>query len=345
MDKIIKGLEPVGVDPGNHDVKGVTSKTLQYFPHALQPIVDFDATDARDNSSTFIVNGKPFAIGKQAERMAVGKLTGNARYTRDYVGVLAAIMLFKLLPESNDRLFLNMSFPPRDRDFRKDIIEAVKGKWDVVCRGARKKFTVVDAGAFSEPSAAFRHATYAFDGVHTQGSRELRHDLTLGLDLGGFTFDTQIFEDGKPDHQSGRSFTLGMMDMYEDLERQLRKDFKNSMRGVNDYPRAMLQEALRTGFYPRYGKDPLECQKQVDRTFTWMLGQIDTTVRQYYGSWDDYNCILLMNGGSAAIETRLVELLKRDGIFVSESQRENMRFSTAFGLLKSAKVLLEHGAI
>jgi hypothetical protein len=338
-------LKPVGIDPGNNDIKGSTSEHFDHFPHALSPVYDFNPIEARDNPHIFLVNGEPVVIGRQAERQTVGKLTGNARYTRNYVGTLAAIMLFKLLPESHDSLFLNMSFPPRDRDYRPDIIEAVKGKWDVVCMGARKKFTVIEAGAFSEPSAAFRHATLAFDGVHTQGAHQLRKDLTIGVDLGGFTLDTQIFEDGKPDHNSAQSFTLGIMDLYDDLERQLRRDFKAQMRGVNDYPRHMLQEALRTNQYPRRGTDPLNCKKQVDQSFTWLLNQIDTVVRQYYGSWNDYNAILLMNGGSAAIEKRVRESVNHTSIHVAEMERENMRYCTSFGLLKIARALINNGGI
>ncbi len=333
-------LEPVGIDTGNSDIKGSTSKMCTFYPHALQRITDYDERDARGNPNIFIVNGTPYAIGRQAERISVGKLAGNARYTRDYVGVLAAIMLYRIFEDDRHNLLVNMSYPPRDRDYRSDIVEAVKGKWDVTSMGVRKRFSVIEAGAFSEPSAAFRHATYAFDGIHTHGPIALRKDVTLGLDLGGFTFDVQIFEEGKPDHLSARSFTLGVMDMYEDLERQLRKDFKAEMRGTNDYSREFLQEALRTNQYPRRGGQPLPCKSQVEQSFNLVLNQMTTVIQQYYGSWFDYSALLLMNGGTASVERRFRDAIEHTGIHVSEMERENMRFSTAFGLLKIGKALL-----
>lgn len=340
-----KKLEVVGIDKGNNKIKGCWSGRAFEFPHALHKIVDYDESQAISNPNIFVVNGTPYAIGRQAERMSVGKLTGNARYSKEYSGVLDAIMLYKLFDESRDDLYVLGSYPPRDKNFRDDICAATKGRWEVTCMGARKKFRVVEAKAMSEPSAAFRHATYAWDGIHKHGPKVFQTGLCLGIDLGGFTLDLMIFEGGKPDHFSAGSFSVGVMDIMDDLERQLRRDFKKEMQGYNDYPRAFLEEALQTYEYPRKGAKNLPCKNQVDAAFTSTLNQMSTLVQERYGGWNDYDALILMNGGSAAIEARFREAVSHTSIHVSEMERGVMQYSTAYGLMKAGKALQAKGMI
>lgn len=335
-------------DLGNADEKFSTSECFDKFPHALQEINQTEFREIKSSGemtpSMFVVNGVPYEVGAQAERRGVERYQGNARYTRDYYGVIAAIGAFKVIPdEKSDVMFIG-SYPPKDRGYMPLIHESVVGEWVVEGQGVTKKFRVVDAKTFSEPISAYRHAVMDYDGIHFRGEPALRKGDVLCVDVGGFTTDLTVFVNGIPDPQSARSFTDGIITVLEGVEKAMFAVFAGELQGKNGLSRARLSEALVTGKYKLGGRQPLDVKKIVNEEFNLFLNKIMKMGSRYQG-WDDFESILLANGGGAAIEKRFRDAVDHTSIFVSEQERAKMAFSTCWGLLKSATLLKNAGKL
>jgi hypothetical protein len=343
-----KQVKILAGDIGNAWEKFSTFERSEAFPHALQeiPLSDYQASlkTGEPMPSVFVVNGIPYEVGAQAERKGVEKYHGNARYVPEYYGAIAAIGAFSVFEDDKADIFYFGSYPPKDRDYIENIQESVKGRWTVINQGVKKQFNFVDARAFSEPVSAYRHAVLDFDGVHFRGDRALRKGETLVIDPGGFTTDLTVFVDGIPDRDSGRSYTRGIIDVIEDLESALRGMYKSELQGVNRLHRQKLQEALITNKYRLGGKSPLNCKVQVNECFNAYMNEVVKMVGRYEGL-GSFDSILLCNGGGAAIEARFREWADHDSVFVSEQERKNMMYSTAWGLLKQARVLQVQGKL
>lgn len=335
-------------DLGNAWEKFSTYDRSECFPHALQEIgLNEYAALIKANEpmpGVYVVNGTPYEIGLEAERRGVEKYQGNARYIPDYYGVLMAIGAFKTIGEEKADVFFFGSYPPKDRDYIDRIKESVMGRWTVVNEGVKKQFNVIDARAFSEPIAAYRHAILDFDGVHYRGDKALRKGLSLVIDPGGFTTDLTIFSDTIPVRDSGKSHVKGIVDVTESLEAALRSAFGDELFGMNTLRRDKLQEALVTYKYRLGGRNPLNCKKQVNECFNMYLNDIVKMVGRLNG-FSEFDAILLCNGGGAAIEARFRDAVEHNAIYTSEQQRENMMYSTSWGLLKQARVLEAQGKL
>lgn len=335
-------------DLGNAWEKFSTYDRSECFPHALQEIrlSEYESLikTGEPMPGVFVVNGTPYEIGLEAERRGVEKYQGNARYIPDYYGVLMAIGAFKTIADDKADVFFFGSYPPKDRDYIDRIKESVMGRWTVVNQGVKKQFNVINASAFSEPVAAYRHAILDFDGMHYRGDKALRKGDVLVIDPGGFTTDLTVFTDTIPERDSGKSHVKGIVDVTEALESALRASFGDDLFGINQLRRDRLQEALVTNKYRLGGRNPLNCKKQVNECFNIYLNDIVKMVGRLNG-FSAFDAILLCNGGGAAIEARFRDAVEHDGIFTSESNRENMMYSTAWGLLKQARVLEAQGKL
>jgi len=116
------------LDAGNLIIKGKIAKREQgeiAFPHALQQLTESEyqkiLVRARTNGSAkdyIRVNGTPYVIGGSAEGHGlVSKRSGAARYTRDYYGVLTAIVLAQVYGLGRE-LAVFCSYAPGDVKYR-----------------------------------------------------------------------------------------------------------------------------------------------------------------------------------------------------------------------------------
>jgi hypothetical protein len=116
------------LDSGNSIIKAKIARREQgevAFPHALRPLTENEYTNILARASVsglspdyVRVNGKPYVVGKSAERHGhVTQRTGTARYTSDYYGVLFHAALGCHYDRGRE-VSVFAIHPPRDVKFR-----------------------------------------------------------------------------------------------------------------------------------------------------------------------------------------------------------------------------------
>lgn len=340
----------MALDAGNAQIKVVTDQTEGYFPHALKKmsgseVEAFSLRSDSTNEQIFIVNGVYYAIGEQAMRNGSGAvLLGEARYTREYYGVLAAIAAFHGFPASTRNIFLYGSHTPKDVIYRDDLINAVLGKWDVQCQSVKKSFNVVRAMGYDEPAGAFRHATLSEDGLSRRGQKQLHTAETAILDVGGLTLGISIADKSMIDYSSAQSHLIGILDVLDELRRLIRSKYRAELKGGNQLPESRLRKSLETGIYQAGGLGDLNVRSEVNEACNLVLTDI-LKFFQNYGGAGSFDAVLLAGGGSVLLEKKLREHLNHAHVYVAEEDRKCMHMATARGGMKVLRALEARGKL
>ncbi len=337
-------------DLGNENLKGVSLDEDIVMPHALidLSIESYDMMDdaGMPNPEVYKVNGRPYAIGNFARRKGAGAVKlGSDRYTEDYYGVLASILLFNAFPEGQSKVFFFGSHAPRDYAFREDLMNAVEITWEVEGMGKAKVFTVTEAFAFGEPEGGYLHATLGADGVTARNTEKLRKGETLIVDLGGLTTSIEAADSGVIDYTSAISHERGIRDVIEDFEKLLKLYHPKEMKGWTPRPN-VVREGLRTGKLKRGGGAEINCKQAADEACNPLVSDVLRYMDTFASGIENFSAILLTGGGAGLLEARIRRALPDyDSIYVAEEDRTQIHMANAWGGMKRAKLLQAKGVL
>lgn len=341
----------LSIDGGNAQVKGLTAEGETTFPHSLSMLSEREIinlkerTDADEGNDIYQVNGVWYKVGAKSLRSGAGSaLYGEARYKRDYYGVIAAITMFKTFESSKDNVYLYGSHTPKDLIYRPDLVNAVKGKWVVKSGGITKNFTVINGAGADEPTLAYRHATLAADGKTYQGDLILRRGEVLICDLGGFTLGISVAENGKIDYDSSQTYVTGILDVLDNVQGAIRANFRKELKGANKLDAMRLRQALATGLYDAAALGRLNVSHEVQSACDLLMRDIVQFYEQYGGA-STFHSILICGGGGALMEHHIRRVIDHPHIYVADANRERMHLATATGGMKVLRLLEEAGKL
>lgn len=337
----------VAFDGGHKLIKGRNDYNWSSFIHAL---TDVDETAWFNKKlrgmlthDYYIVNGKRYAIGEEAEieNPSACKLEGAARYTADYHGVFCAITLFRLMEQEHDNVTVYASHPPEYINYRKDIKDALKGRWVVEdYEGNKKSFRVTDVYFYDEPLGGAMNLILTTNGSAFQ-SEELRKGRMLSIDIGGFTINVAQLLNGrmidlKSDTSQGIDSALEVLNAY------IRKQYARELKQVKKLDPALLRDALETGWYSAGGYGMLDVQDAAKRAAGGIVASVLKRFNSYGGVGSmDYVC--LTGGGSGAFEDRLRAALQHPRVYLA-SAKERIYMANPDGGLKMMHFYKKLGA-
>lgn len=337
----------VSLDAGNANVKVVSETSERMFPHALYTLSAHDIEqlemrgELEGTSGIYNVNGTWYSVGTKAMRKGAGAaLYGEARYTREYYGVLASIALFECLDKSKHNVMLFGSHTPKDIIYRTDLMGAVRGVWNVESGGVKKSFEVSESRGFEEPIGAYRYATLADDGLSLRGDAALRVGETLVIDIGGFTVGLSVAVDGKIEYEASDTKVGGVLSVLDDFAALIRKQYKVQLRGANALDPMRLRSAIQDGLYDAAGQGTLDVRDAAAKAKEPLLRDINNFYEQYGGA-STYNAVLLAGGGTLLFKRDIVRMLKHPRILDADTKLNEIAKATARGGMKILR-LLEH---
>lgn len=339
----------LALDAGNAWIKAVTDSGAEIrFPHALRELStakvdEIEMRGGTDDPNIYKVNKTYYAIGEQALRDGDGSVKyGESRYQRDYYGVLGAIAAFRAFPASARDVTVYGSHTPKDLVYRPDLIEAIKGIWNVEGQGVKKTFRLIEAHGADEPVMAYRHAILSDDGMSYRGDVALRRGDCLIIDIGGFTTALTVAVSGKIDYSSARSFDGGIIDVRDNLAKGIKRRYRTQIKGLNFFRPDKLDSALQTGKYQAGMEGELDCLKEVNDVCNPLLSSIINYINNY-GGLGSFESILLAGGGGVLMEKRMRDSLKKASVFMPDQDRARVQLATALGMLKTMRALEAKG--
>lgn len=344
----------MALDAGMGRVKAFGNYGLESFPHALLPlsaaqIINMGGDGMLDNHpSIFNVNGKYYAISEFAISKGSGVVrTGEYRYTADYYGVLAAIMAFLTQPDSHNNLFLYGGHAPKDKIYRQNLIDSVieskVGAWTVKHRGQTKVFSFTGAKGYHEPVGVYRFATMSEDGKSLRAGW-LRSGFTAILDIGAFTTDCSVAEEGRIDYDSTISHAYGFDRVIDEMW-TLIKHNNPRLKGFKPTPES-LRAALRN---PAKGLDArgynwIPCVDEAKQVIGSFMREL-SIIFENYGGVGAFHHLLLGGGGSAQLHSNIKKELMPNGTYLADSD-VNMLFACGVrGALAAARALDAKGLL
>lgn len=322
------------IDEGHSLVKGRTDASETSFVHALVERNESEwATDKSRgflNNDYYIVNGKRYVIGEEAERLEPGncKRTGADRYIADYYGVLGAITLFRLHADSHEEITAYASHAPEYINYRPDVKAAIKGRWTVEdYRGKKKTFRVVEVLFYDEPMGGAMNLILTPYGDGFQNDA-MRRGRMLNIDIGGYTVNVAYLINGRiVDVNSDTN--QGVISALDELKGYLRKTYQRQLKSINEIDPKLLREALETGFYDGGGHGMLDVQDAANRASGGVMNAVQKRYNSYGGVGGSNN-VSLSGGGSGAYEQRLRKMLEHPSVYLA-AEKPRIHFANADG--------------
>jgi len=340
-------MQYIALDVGNYSIKAKSEGKESMFRHAIKELGgrEYNQAVTRDTSQSdvYIVNGTPFAVGDTAIRHGfASRKSGAARYDPTYYGVFAAIALFKSYDRNMQNLLLYGSHAPQDVEYRQDIIASAQGQWSVECNGVERVFNVVQVNCIDEPVGGVRNRLINDDGTMTARSA-IKNGETIVIDIGGFTTDIIVLEDGKPDYLSAQSDEIGIHMVVQDFEKELRANNRTKMKRVKRLDNRRLHEAIRTGVFDGGGLGDISCHMEADHACNVIVSQIRDLFDQYNGM--AAHNIVITGGGAGLLESRLRDSLGHPNVLLADAKRDEVHMANVRGAMKTLKMLKRAGRI
>lgn len=352
--RIEDGRRKTVIDMGNGNIKGKSETDETLFPHALlrmtsHEVATLEAQKELDvTPDVFEVNGVWYKVGERAfKRGANPALYGQARYTKEYAGVLSAIVLWKTQPNCKDML-VYASHTPKDLNYRPELIQSIKGRWQVRSQGVVRTYNVTNVLGFDEPIGAYRNATFnvARDGGITYEGVDsaLLTGETLVIDIGAYTVAVSVAENGQIDYNASMSAVGGMLDVLEDFGGMIRERYKKELRTVNVLPHLKLRAALVDGCYDAAGHGTLDCKEEAKQAKQRVLSTVNRFYEQY-GGQGTFNAVLLAGGGALVMGKDITTMIDHPRMFYAERDVREIVFSTVRGGYKTLMLLEQKGKL
>lgn len=344
-------MEIVTADIGNAQIKGKWNKSEEVLEHAIAELRpdEWDSAMRRSreqHDDLIMVNGVPFMVGQRADNYVIrDRLTGAARYTRDYYGVLGAILMARIFKRSVDDVFFFGSYPPGDIQYQDDLLHSIAGEWYVLYRGEELYFNVTDGSVFEEPYGGLMNIALKSDGRLNEQFRSLADSISLVIDIGGHTTDTvRIEKNGYVDEQSAQSINLGILRTIHGFEDNIRANNAKLLKGV-PLSADVLREALRTGKLNLRGyAGYLDVKEEADIACNKVVNSVSRVFDNTYGGPAQFDAVILTGGGGALLESRLKKMLNHRNIILAE-KRGKMHLANVRGGDKLARLYRRNGGL
>ncbi|MBN1310756.1 MAG: ParM/StbA family protein [Anaerolineae bacterium] len=329
----------VVLDAGNSDIKAKTAGQEERFPHALfeLPEIEYERVMAQSKGKPpegyTRVNGRPYAWGNLAERKGtVTRLSGAARYTKEYYGILVGIALSQLYSRGGD-VSLFASHPPGDAQYANDLLKAALGTYHIEVGDHETSFRVVDGSTFDEPVGGLMNVM-----LKDNGQQYARTDITDGdtliIDIGGLTTDLlSVAVGGQVDYAVNASADVGIRQVLDYFWSSLRGTYKSELKDSKRLPTDRLGQALHEGRIPIGGRT-YPCENEASEAANIVLNQIGQLYKDVAGGPARWDTIILTGGGSALLCDRLInEVLNHRNVLLAE-RTDELGYANVRGGLK-----------
>lgn len=339
----------VSADVGNANIKLKSEHGKTDFPHALIELNGSQVATLQAGgeipASTFIVNGKYYAIGEQAVRSGAGAARyGASRYVPDYYGVLIAIGLFRILPFDTRNIFLLGTHTPQDSVYKADMIESAKGNWVVENQGMKRSFRIMEMVTANEPDMHYRFATLADGGTTYRGNERIRRGACAIIDIGGLTTALSVADNGKIDYTAGDTRMRGVLDALDELGRLLRAKYSRELKQTRILNPLRLRDALMDGEFDAGGLGVLNCAHEAEESSNIVVSDL----LKFFDDWGGsvaYDSVLLAGGGGALLRSRIKKNINHRHVFLTDENTDLMFMGAAVGGLRTLQLLRAKGKL
>lgn len=349
MSKPIKPMLFVDVDIGNSLVKmkihGLLNN-LTVFPHALKFLDDakwsikkrLPVTSSSRNTKVIRVNGIAASIGARAEADGrLDRLTGEAKFRRDYYGMLFASGMLDILPDGHDNLHVFAGYSPLDVNAVDDLSDSLGGRHEIeLLDGSKVVYNVRSVRTYQEPVGGL------MNWLLQEGNENISPGRVLVIDIGG-KISSLVPSTTDGDLDEPRGIDLGIQDILDDLERLLKANHRPFFRGLKTLPEDRRKEALQTGFY-RGGGEELDVSMEVETCIGSLLNRIESHYINDFGGPRNFDYIVITGGGGGLLaEVLNTHVLNHRAVYLAEDY-QNMHLANLHGAEKMLKLQLTHEA-
>lgn len=306
---------PIVLDAGAAIIKARAGSKMVAYDHALVQITEArfwdiheQATQRREVDPNYcMVNGEYYAVAQAAERSTtkLQKITGAARYRKDYLGVFAAITMAQMDMRGGEKEMF-VSFPPGLRNYRSKIHEAVLGEWTVQPAGAKNevRHDVVYVNSFFEPHGGLMNLALTEEG-HPSSRYALSDEQVLVVDVGGHTVDfLRVLANEVPDKDFAESVNMGVLQVYRDFERALVANHRDFFQNTRVIAPERIRDAIRDGKF-KGGGTSLDCRLEATQATNALMNGIRSAIDEVVGGLTNYDAVVLTGGGAGALEHQL----------------------------------------
>lgn len=345
-----------GLDVGNNNIKVITEQGRSHFMHVLHMVRNDQLRMLEEHGSgvedpyesLYCVNGVYYAVGEVAIRMgAPTPRYGEARYTRDYYGILGAIALFQALVKDTKRVAVCVfaTYTPKDVIYTANLKNSIRGDWKVSHKGQTLTIHVQRVETMDEPTGHYRHAILYDGGLSpVQHTAALRQGSCLTIDFGGFTTGFTVADNGKVDYSSAQSLLHGVQGVIDQLAVEIRAQYREKLFGTQTLDPAKLREALMTEYYKAGGKGALDCRELVNEALNPLLYEV-MNMYGLYGGAASHDSILIAGAGGWLVRDKITPRLDHSTVLTSDRSSEGMLYGAAYGAYKTAQALKSRGKL
>lgn len=342
----------VVVDQGNYEQKIATAAREWSIRHALVPLDGRTYNDLmaragrKGHPDVAVINGQPYAFGSMAEQLGFqGRRVGSDRYTADYYGAFFALALFNVFPKGNQNVILYASHAPKDLMYRGAIRNAAEQEWTVESSGETRTYDVKASYFFDEPMGGLMNLV-----LDTTGRKHRYKSLLSGrvlvIDVGGFTTDFAVMEDGQMNYTAMRSIVGGTLDIEEKFVNLLRTHYAEEFQSVQTFRGDRVRKALETDVMNMGGLGKKDVKAEVSAAKVDLVRAIADRYRRMGGvTQNDF--VVLTGGGAALLEGELMDALGHEQMFLAcgDGEEMDMRFANVRGGLKVMRMLSYKGQL
>lgn len=338
----------VALDWGNSGAKSKIHGVEKFIPHAIYRLtldqyarVKMESYGAPPDDY-IMVDGVPYVVGESAKTYAMNLRRGQARYTRDYYGVMVASVLARIYGQTTTGIHLFASHPPGHITYVPDIQQAAGGEWSVEYKGRHMTFNVAFVTCFPESAGGMYNVALNADGTGYD-HRDVAQGRTLVLDVGQVTFDLMAFSNGQPDYAVRRSEDIGVGAALDSFESSIRNRYARELKKAVTIDPDILRVGLTTGWLEISG-GRLDCQNEAAAATNQLINRISDAYQNLVGGGVNYRTIILTGGGSALLGDRLAPVLQHQNVWWAE-EMNNMHLANVRGGWKFLQALRFKGVI
>lgn len=283
------------------------------------------------DETIFMVDDVAYIVGDSAEASGlVTRLTGAAKYRRDYQGIALMAGLVHALPFDCDNIHLWISFPPGDVKATQDLIQSVGGRWRVQTVGkANPRYYVRTVQTFDEPLGAYTHASADRSGLAYEDS-PVSGGNTLIVDVGGkISSVMRVTENQRVLYAGAQSVDLGIQDVMEGFWKIMRGRHPELLK-LRSYDPALVREALRTGSYAYKGRN-FDVEEEAQQAIMPILNRLMDFYENNFASGANDRHVLVTGGGGAVLYPWLQQAFGHHHMMPAEPHLDEMHLACVRG--------------
>lgn len=340
----------VGLDAGNSGTKAKSESGEVSFPSVFKEITknDYEKAQLRGGSEAttdyFHIGDAYFVIGDTAMKQGVEmRQHGRSRYEREFYSVPLGVALFRLYERNARQVYLFASHAPQDVDYREQIQRASEGIHEVECAGVKHIFNVKTTRCFDEPYGGLYNVLLTQEGTR-YARTDLRRGRILVIDVGGYTLDTVIMEDGQIDYMSETTMAdRGILNIERQLKRLIDNAFRDKFARSNPPTPARIRESIHTGILRAGGYGELDVIELVREAAAPVLNDI-TAAFLDNGGVGRLEWVLLTGGGCGLMEPVIRERLGHPNVILADDSK-SIHMANVRGGMKMAKAMKAKGQL